>query len=131
MLVAVCALAFVYRSYGGLLALTWNACIWAVVLSTLVARGLDATQTAPVTFVIVSAAALLPHLVLEASAYVIGALAAIYASKAITKYGPRSAELWQVMRAVATLVLFAALTLAAAALVEHLVAPSMLGLVKT
>ena len=129
-LLTVFALAFIYRSYGALLALAWNACIWAVVLSTLVSRGLGSVETSRVGFVIIAAVALLPHLLLEASAYVIGALAAIFSSKAIAKYELRSAELRQVAVAVGMLLVAAATTLTFAGLVEIHLTPRLLDLLR-
>lgn len=63
-------LAFVYRGFGGLLALAWNACSWAVALVFLLAPAEPNAATVGVALV-----ALLPHMVVEATAYALAALA--------------------------------------------------------
>jgi len=112
-------LALVYRSFGALLALTWNACVWGVVLTLLVARGISLTDGSTIVFVLVALLALLPHLVLEATAYVLGALAGIFLSKGLAKYEIETVEFKMVARASGSLVLIAAILLTLAGLVEH------------
>jgi len=112
------ALAFVYRAYGALLALSWNACVWAMVLTILVWRGLAATTIAPALYLPAAALAVLPHLLIEAASYVLGALAAIFCSKALLTYRVSEPRFWRVMRAVALLLAAAALGIALGALVE-------------
>jgi len=80
-LVVLC-LGFAYRAYGVMLALTWNACAWACVLAVLVGRAAPTAAGARLALV----AAVLPHLVAEAVAYVLIALGAIFASKAVSTY---------------------------------------------
>lgn len=77
---AVVILSIIYRSYGALLALAWNAAVWGIVLTTLVERaspsGMDVGAIALAT---------LPHLSLEAAAYVTGALAGARIGRDITR----------------------------------------------
>jgi hypothetical protein len=124
------ALAFVYQSYGALLALSWNACIWGLVLTFLLRRGMLQSHANPALFVGVTAVAVLPHLVLEAAGYVVGSLAAIYLSKAVTRYSPGEAVFREILRAVLALSGIALGCLLLGALVEstlpHLVL-SLLG----
>ncbi|MEM1025532.1 MAG: stage II sporulation protein M [Myxococcota bacterium] len=61
-------LAMVYRGFGGLLALTWNACSWAVTFVHLVGGQMGPEAA-------VAALALAPHMAIEATAYALGALA--------------------------------------------------------
>lgn len=79
-LTTVTVLGFLYRGYGGMLALAWNAAVWAYVLVEL----FDAPTTTSAAALLV---AVTPHLILESSAYVLGALSAIFASKAILTHG--------------------------------------------
>jgi hypothetical protein len=113
-----CALAFVYRAYGALLVLSWNACIWGLVLTFLTRRGLASSEVHPALFVSASAFAVLPHLVLEASGYVLASLAAIYLSQAVTKYSPSEAIFRDVLRAVLALTALAFVCLFLGAVVE-------------
>lgn len=112
------ALAFVYRAYGALLSLCWNACIWAMVLTLLVARAAHVSSVPPALFVPLATLSVLPHLLIEASSYVVGSLAGIFLSKAVMTYAPSSKAFWRVARAVASLLGIAALGIALGALVE-------------
>ena len=77
-LAAVVVLSLVYRIYGALLALTWNAAVWGVVLVYLGFR-----VTAPSEALAV-ALGVLPHLGLEAFAYVVGGLAGARVGRGLT-----------------------------------------------
>jgi hypothetical protein len=130
-LVTIVALAFVYRSYGALLALTWNAALWAVVFCALVQRAIHSTQVPMLAFAAISAAAVFPHLVLEALAYVTAALAAIFMSKGMAKYGVSDPKFRAVVLASGRLVLAAIAILVVAAAAEHFVAPNVLSLIRS
>jgi len=117
-LLAFVALSAVYRAYGALLALEWNACIWALVLTFLVRRGMTGSSLPPALFVLMAAVAVLPHLILEAGAYIAGSLAAIFLSKGLMKYDPTDPVLRDVMRAVASLAAVAIIALLLGAVVE-------------
>jgi len=80
-LATVLVLAFVYRAYGAVLILGWNAAVWGLVLTTLVVQSAEHLSGSMLTHGLLSAASVLPHLTLEAIAYVIGAIAAIGLSK--------------------------------------------------
>lgn len=116
-------LAFVYRGLGALLALSWNACIWGFVSTTLVARGAALGPGSAVQFVLLAAAGLLPHLMLEALAYVLAALAGIYVSKAILKYDLGEVRFQLVLRASIVILGGALLALGAAAVLESSMMP--------
>jgi len=85
---AIGTLCLVYRAYGALLTLGYNASVWVIVLSALTAgvpgMGEDPVQTAGI--VGWSLLSIAPHLVLEGAAYVVIALAAIFYSKGFTRY---------------------------------------------
>lgn len=119
------ALAFVYRSYGALLALSWNACVWGVAFSFLIGRALEAAS-APIVVGALALSSVLPHLLLEALSYVVAALVGIFTSKALSKYSIADPKLKQVMRASATLAVGAALVLCLAALLEAQVSSALL-----
>lgn len=117
-LAAFFVLAFVYRAYGALLALCWNACVWAMVLTILVARGAHDSSLPLAVFVPLAALALVPHLVIEAAAYVTGALAGIFLSKAVMAYGLGNPLFRRVARAVLVLLALAVAAIALGAGVE-------------
>jgi hypothetical protein len=117
-LVVLC-FGFVYRAYGGMLALAWNACVWASVLTLLVIRA----QPAGGATLAILVAAVLPHLVLEAGSYVLIALASIFTSKALATYDFGDPRLWPPIRSSLTFVALAVLGLGVAALCESWLLP--------
>ena len=117
-LVIVC-LGFVYRAYGGMLALAWNACVWSSVLTILLLR----VESSSVGVRLLLAATVVPHLVCEASSYVLMALAAIFASKALATHERRDARLRSAIRASFALAALAIVGLAMSALYESWVLP--------
>jgi Stage II sporulation protein M len=114
------ALSFVYWGYGAVLALAWNACVWGTTLTILVVRGAAASY--PATEVALAALSVGPHLILEAVAYLLGGLAGIFCSKALSKYRLSDPVFRSVMRAVLVLLVVAALSLVTAAGAESLLA---------
>ena len=123
---SVFLLALVYRSYGAMLAIAWNGCVWAVVLTLLAESARAAVGLPAPAFFAAAAAAVLPHLTLEAFAYVLGALAAIFTSKALTTYGLGDPILREVLRVSAVLVAVSLAVLGVAAGVEGGYAPWVL-----
>ena len=82
----ISALCLIYRSYGALLTLGWNACVWVIVLVTLTRPLLEGERFEQISISLWTFASVAPHLILEGSAYVFAALAAIFYSMGMTKY---------------------------------------------
>ena len=120
-------LALVYRGYGALLALSWNACVWGMVLTLLAHRGAQASRLSGLLYVPLSAAAVLPHLLLEVVGYVLGSLAGIFLSKALARYRLDDPLVAEVSRVAMVLLGLALGLLGAAALLEARWAPFVLG----
>jgi hypothetical protein len=72
--------SLIYRSYGALLTLTWNACHWGLLLAVLTTHGIDASTLSAPIFILVVAIAILPHLLSEAAAYIMSCLCGVQAS---------------------------------------------------
>lgn len=127
-LICICILAFVYRAYGAMLALSWNACVWAAVITALTLRSADVTES-KLSLVehLLAASALLPHLIVEGAAYVIGALAAIYCSQGISKYPIRDPRFGVVMRACLLLFFIAGVLVTAGSWLESSFVPFVFG----
>lgn len=127
--VALLLLSAVFRAYGALVALTWNAAVWGSVLTVLIERyavehgghGGHALPKALFALVVVG-----PHLVLEGAADVLVALAGIFASKGLLSYAMSDPRLHRVAAAVVRLLVVAVLLLAIAAVLETQVAPRLL-----
>jgi uncharacterized membrane protein SpoIIM required for sporulation len=119
-LASVFALSFVYRSYAAVLTMAWNACVWGLVLTFLVLQGGArlGPQASPLTLLLAGLATL-PHLVLEAAAYVLAALGAISLSESVVA---RSGErrLREQLAAPALLVAVSLLLIVVAGVVETL-----------
>jgi len=126
-LVTFFVLALVYRGYGALLALSWNACVWGMVLTLLAHRGAQASRLSGLLYVPLSAAAVLPHLLLEVVGYVLGSLAGIFLSKALARYRLDDPLVAEVSRVAMVLLGLALGLLGAAALLEARWAPFVLG----
>jgi len=120
-LVVLC-LGFAYRAYGVMLALTWNACAWAAVLTVLVQRAAPGALGARLAL----GAAVLPHLVAEALAYVLIALGAIFTSKALSTYDLDDPSLRGALWASFVLVTLGLVGLVVAAVLEAWVLPGVL-----
>jgi hypothetical protein len=116
-LLAVFALAFIYRSYATVLSLVWNACVWALALTFLVRLGIKLHRN-DLNLVILSAAAMLPHLFIEAVAYLVGAMSAIVLSEALWSDRQRQGRVREDVRRGVMALLAALGLLAVAGLVE-------------
>lgn len=103
-LVVTACLAFVYRTFGTMLVLGWNACVWAIVIMILALRGVQSSELPRVVSLAVALAAVLPHLMLESLAYISTSLAFLFASKGLSTYHLRDPRLRQVLAA--SIVLF-------------------------
>jgi uncharacterized membrane protein SpoIIM required for sporulation len=117
----VVVFALVYRSYGVMLVVAWNACIWSFVLTELTTRALPdggASIGMALWLGLMVTVAVLPHLILEATAYVVAALAGIYISKAVVKYGFRDAAMQEIVQVASVMILLSSVILVAAGLIE-------------
>lgn len=118
-LVVVACLSFVYRAYGAMLAVAWNASVWAVVLTTLFLR--DTTVGSAESML-----ALLPHLLLEGFGYVCVALSFLFASKGLATHPIRDLRLRRVLKACAVLFLGGCVALVLGACAEVWLAGAVL-----
>lgn len=125
-LACIVGLCLAYRAYGAMLALGFNAAVWVFVLATLTQRAFSLTDMDPVLFSVAAAAAMTPHLVLEGCAYVLGALAGIFTSRALFRYSLDDDVLYDVITSSAVLIVTAVGLLALAAATEAHWATSVL-----
>ena len=110
--------ALVYQHAGMLLVLAWNASRWGVVFS-FVASGGELLPTL---------AAILPHLVLEASAYVLAAMSGVFLSRGLRRHALGSDTFYQVGMAVLRILGVAVLLLCLAGGVEAFITPRLVEL---
>lgn len=88
-------MAFIYRSAGILLVICWNGIIWSTSLFNFIQSAADAGAKNSWFY----ALAVLPHLILEAGAYVTAGMSGVFLSKALFKYKLSSQKFFRVSRA--------------------------------
>ena len=116
--------ALIYRHAGMLLVLAWNASVWGAVFSYLglVATESDSGEVAsalyPAIYVGKTLICILPHLVSEAIAYVLVAMAGVFTSLVLERHKVGSDSFMQVTQAILNIFIHALVWLCFAALVE-------------
>ena len=117
--------ALIYRHAGMLLVLAWNASVWGAVFSYLglVATEHVASATAPALYVSKTLVCILPHLVSEAIAYVLVAMAGVFTSLGFARHKIGSDSFLQVTRAILNIFVYSVAWLALAAAIEAYGAP--------
>ncbi len=124
----VLLLSVLYRTGGALLVLAWNASIWGAAFAYF-ARSADGEGLAAFGTFAAIIACILPHIVLEALAYIMTALAGIVVVRGFARTGASVASV-RGMALNATLLCGAAvMLLCGAALLEVTLAPTLLSLV--
>ena len=126
-LVSFAALALLYRSLGTMIALGWNASVWAITLVLFIGAG-SQQDVHSVGYGLLVIIAIIPHLLIEATAYIAGSLSAIFLSRTITLYKVSDPRLVRVLIAVLALAGGSLGLLAVGAVLEHYYAPAMLRL---
>ena len=122
-LVGCFAFALIYRHGGMLLVLAWNASRWGVIFSYIARVASMNPDVDTAGYLGRTMVSILPHLVLEAIAYILVAMSGVFLSKAITKYAISSDEFLQVGTAVLKIAGAAVAILVLAAAVEARLAP--------
>lgn len=119
-------LGLVYRSFGVLIVLVWNAASWGLVLPWLVLRALETGVHRPFALIAGCFVAVLPHLVLEALSYVTAGVAAVFLSFLLTI--DDIAESWtRVLKSCGRMFALALVSLVTAAALESYWTPLVLG----
>ena len=103
-----------------MIALGWNAGVWGITIVLFMGGGSESTLN-PALYAIFVLVAVMPHLVTEATAYVVGALSSAFLSRGVTLYKIGGSRLNRVLVAVVVLAVLSVALLAFAALPEHYV----------
>ncbi|MBT6432358.1 MAG: stage II sporulation protein M [Deltaproteobacteria bacterium] len=123
-------LSFLYRGYATLLLLAWNAAVWGLTLTLLFRQSFLADGGVNIVPLCLGVAALLPHLLLEATAYILGSISAITVSKSLLWYGMSSRRFRRdALRSLGVLSAAAAMVAVAGALESHW-APELLSMAR-
>ena len=117
-LITLALMSVVYRSLGAMFALGWNAGVWGVTIVLFMGGGRD-TELNTVVYGTMILIAIIPHLIVEAASYLIGALAAIFLSRGLTIYRLNDTRLNRVMSAVGVLAILSVGLLVSGALLEN------------
>lgn len=122
--IAVCFLFALFYGHGGmLLVLAWNASLWGAVLGYVARASGDGGATDTLGALGRVAVSILPHLLLEAVAYVLMAMAGVFLHRALRRYEAGSARFRRVAVAAASLAALGVVVLLVAAAVEAHAAP--------
>ncbi len=119
--------ALAYQHAGMLLVLAWNASRWGVVFSYVAVMAGEGGANVPM-YLLRTMGAILPHLALEAMAYVLAAMAGVFLSRGLRRHGIDSDAFRQVGLAVSRIALAGALLLCVAAAVEAWITPRLVAL---
>jgi len=118
--------ALVYRHGGMLLVLAWNASVWGVVFPYVARTAPDLSPGGPAVYFAKSFICIFPHLSLEAAAYTLAAMAAVFLSKAVQKYDVGSERFTRVGASVLRISALSLVLLVVACAVEAFVAPALI-----
>jgi len=85
-LLLVMMFSFFFQHIGAVFVLGLNASIWGVVFSIIGLNTIQQHAFQPILFYMGAALSIFPHLIIEATGYVVGSLSGIFFSKACVKY---------------------------------------------
>lgn len=121
-------IAIPFRQGGVMLAVAWNASVWAAAFSSLARNwsydggpGLWEAYLRIVT-------ACVPHMAMEAGSYCLAGLAGVFLSKALLKYSLESEELTSVLKSVGLMLILAILLVVSGATWEGVIAPRLVSI---
>jgi len=122
-------IALPFRRGGVMLAIAWNASVWGATFGVMArewasAEGLRLISTWPRVM-----AAVVPHMTLEATAYVLAGLAGVFWSRGIERHDLTSESLGNVTKVVTVMMVIGAVLVALGAAVEAHIAPVLVALV--
>ncbi len=115
----------IYETGGLLFILAWNASVWGSILTYTIKH----TPCGPYSFIAIAlgiSSCVLPHLLVEATGYVLCGMARLFLGRGWRKYGPGSNRFARVFYAVTVLLVTAVAAIAAGAILEAFYAPWMI-----
>ncbi|CAK0759036.1 stage II sporulation protein M [Gammaproteobacteria bacterium] len=116
-------LSFIYRSFGMMLIIGWNACVWGITFSTIFIQNKDGNNIN----IFLSIIAVTPHLIIEAVSYITTALSAIFLSKAVIIYNFKEETFKSIIKSVIIMLCFSSFCLFISSLVESYYTTYLLG----
>lgn len=124
---SVFILATLYRAGGALLVLVWNGSLWGSVFAFFArAQSQPDTMGGPLAGFAKLMAAVLPHTMLEALAYVVTALAGLVVPRLLIKEQSNSQQTWETVRGMLVLLVVALILVRVSAAIEVTLAPRVL-----
>ncbi len=121
-------LSLIYREGGLLLALGWNASRWGAIFGFMASSSGEQSALGVAYYLLRLAACVLPHMLVEATAYVLVAMAGVFVSQGLARYGLGSDRQIGVVGAALRLGLGGVVGLIAAAWLEARFAPFLVRL---
>jgi len=124
--IIVCYLVALFFGTGMIFIVTWNASIWGTIFGTIINNAASSGLN-PLLFTLFLSMAILPHLIIEASAYYVSGISGGIISKAAETDGLRSRR-FQIISKKSIMMFWGAMFLVAiGALVESQLAPWLVG----
>lgn len=127
-LAAATCIGIIYREGGLVIILAWNALHWS---ESLVGHLSYFYDRAGIIALLLACVSVIPHLVLEVVAYVLGGIGGVFISKGIFKYSLESSELRRVSKASLVCVIAGSMCIIAAAVSEGTLIKSLLKAIST
>jgi uncharacterized membrane protein SpoIIM required for sporulation len=118
-------IALPFRQGGVMLAVAWNASVWAATFVTLARNWSENYSIDFLPAFTRVVAATVPHMLIEAAAYIVAGIAGVFVSKAILRYALESERFGSVLKGAGMLLLIGLSLIAIGSLLEGLLAPQL------
>lgn len=125
--IMVCYLAALFFGTGMIFIVTWNASIWGTIFGTIISNAASLGSN-PLLFTLFLSIAILPHLIIEASAYYVSGISGGIIWKAAESDGLRSRKFQIISKKSIMMFWMAMLLVAIGALLESQLAPNIVRL---
>lgn len=119
--------SFIYGS-GAVFILTWNASVWGVIIGTIIKNSYYLSAVNPFLYITLTFLAVFPHIIIEASAYLLVAISGGVISKATLREKFLSKRFKHVIVDGLVILLVAAVILLIAALIESFFAKNIISI---
>lgn len=121
-------IALIYRLGGVLLIIIWNASVWGSVFSYISKLGTETAFMNPITYFLLTVLCIAPHLIIEATGYILCSMSGLFISKGITRYKILSDQFLQILKSFIFLFAVSILFIIAASLVEASLTPKLISI---
>lgn len=121
-------IALFYRLGGVLLIVFWNASVWGAVFSYVIKTGLKSSHLNPITYVLFTLLCISPHLIIEATGYILCSMSGFFISKGITRYKFLSNQFLQILKSFISLFISSLALIVTASFIESNLTPKLISI---